>query len=177
MRSFSGKHQHVYFLENNEMVINGVRFLGTTLWTDYVGNGTQNREENMAVINASLNDHKIIRMGERQFLPGDALAMHNTSKKWLSIKLTDFFGGKTVVITHHAPSLKCQHKLYDYSAIATGFLSDMDDLVAQADVWIYGHTHSNLDSKIGDCRLVSNQAGYPNEDLALPFQPEWILEI
>ncbi|RKZ95626.1 MAG: serine/threonine protein phosphatase [Gammaproteobacteria bacterium] len=177
IRSFADKHQHVHFLENDEVIIEDVRFLGATLWTDYVGNGTQSQEANMAVLNASLTDHSVIRSGNRRFLPDDALAIHQTSRVWLTEKLAEQFDGRTVVVTHHAPSLKCQHQFYDYSAIATGFLSEIDDLVAKADVWIYGHTHSNLDTKIGKCHLVSNQVGYPHEDLPSSFRPDWVLEV
>lgn len=177
MRSFADKHTDVYFLENDEVIIEDVRFLGTTLWTDYLGNSTQSQEANMAVINANLTDHRVIRNGDRHFLPDDALEIHLASKEWLTEKLAEQFDGKIVVITHHGPSLKCQHQFYDYSAIATGFWSDMDDLVAKSDVWIFGHTHSCLDVKIGSCRLVSNQAGYPREDMPVSFRPDWIIEL
>ncbi|VAW70408.1 hypothetical protein MNBD_GAMMA10-2202, partial [hydrothermal vent metagenome] len=31
------------------------------------------------------------------------------------------------------------------------------------DVWVYGHTHSNLDLTVKNTRIISNQAGYPSE--------------
>ncbi|KKN18938.1 hypothetical protein LCGC14_0950850 [marine sediment metagenome] len=65
----------------------------------------------------------------------------------------------------------------DDDEIAAGFFSNCDNLVAKADAWIYGRTHSNIDVKIGNCRLVSNQVSYPNEKLPIPFRAEWLFEI
>jgi len=37
----------IYFLENNEVIIDGIRILGCTLWTDYLSNVEINQEEAM----------------------------------------------------------------------------------------------------------------------------------
>jgi hypothetical protein len=31
---------------------------------------------------------------------------------------------------------------------------------SRIDVWIYGHSHTNIDATIGNPRIVSNQMGY-----------------
>jgi hypothetical protein len=61
--------------------------------------------------------------------------------------------------------------------VSSGFVSDLDKLVKKADLWCYGHTHSNLDTMVGDCRLVSNQKGYRHEKIPVPFRPELIIEV
>ncbi len=58
-----------------------------------------------------------------------------------------------------------------------GFASNLDELVKQADVWCYGHTHANFDMLLGRCRLISNQAGYKNEKIPALFQKELIVEV
>ena len=43
-------------------------------------------------------------------------------------------------------------------------------------LWIHGHTHFNVDYKIGQTRVVTNQRGYvdtPNET----FDPSLVLEV
>lgn len=177
MRAMAKYQDNVHFLECDELIIEGVRFLGTTFWTDYLGNGSTNKKSNMSILNQALADHKLITKDSRPFTPDDACLIHMRSKVWLTTKLAESFNGKTIVITHHAPSLCCQHPFFDDQVIATGFLSNCDALVDKADVWIYGHSHSNIDTKIGSCRLVSNQAGYPYERLPMPFRPEWLLDI
>ena len=31
---------------------------------------------------------------------------------------------------------------------------------SRIDVWIFGHSHTNIDATIGNTRIVSNQMGY-----------------
>jgi predicted phosphodiesterase len=177
IRELAKQYEQVHFLELDELIIDDVRFLGTTLWTDYLGNGSDSRELNMSAVESALNDHRLIRNTYRHFTTEDALTLNKAAKKWLTHKLAEPFSGKTVVITHHAPSLICQHPHFQYSPIATGFLSDMDGLVAKADMWVFGHTHANVDTHIGKCRLISNQAGYPMERVPVAFKPEWVIEL
>ncbi|MCO4756185.1 MAG: hypothetical protein KC478_17010, partial [Bacteriovoracaceae bacterium] len=81
-------------------------------------------------------------------------------------KLDETFDGRTVVITHHAPSNKCNHREYGLSPFSSGFVSNYNALIKKATLWCYGHTHSNEDLMIEDCRVISNQARYPHETVA-----------
>jgi len=179
MRKASRDHPLVHFLENDEVIINNTRFLGCTLWTDYLGNNPDQQSLNMAYCGSLLRDHVVIGDKELNFTPAKAQEICRTSKQYLADKLDSDFPGKTVVVSHHGPSLECQHKQYrlQFSDISAAFLSDMNDLVRKADLWVYGHTHSSLDTKIGNCRLVSNQMGYPGEHIPVPFRPNWVVEV
>jgi len=177
MREAASSHQLVHFLENDDVIIDNTRFIGCTLWTDYFGLNPEYQAINMAYCGRLLRDHVVIRDKNKNFTPKDALALCLASKDYLDRKLNASFSGKTVVVTHHGPSLACQHKQYRFSEISTAFISDLDSLVRKADLWIYGHTHSNLYTKVGNCRLVSNQLGYPNEDIPVPFRANWVVEL
>jgi len=161
MRELLSGNDRVDLLERDQIVIDGVRFLGCTLWTDYLA--VEDREASMAVVERQLNDHRVISNGDQPFLPGDALKIHIESRAWLERELQQPFDGKTVVVTHHAPHLQCKHPDFALDSIATAFISDLSPLVEQADIWCYGHTHANLDLQLGGCRLLSNQRGYPSE--------------
>jgi 2',3'-cyclic-nucleotide 2'-phosphodiesterase (5'-nucleotidase family) len=52
------------------------------------------------------------------------------------------------------------------------FHSDLDDLIElnRIDTWVFGHTHANVDEVVYNTRIVSNQAGYPGENVSL-FDP------
>ncbi|MFU8838221.1 MAG: metallophosphoesterase [Thiohalomonadaceae bacterium] len=174
MREFCAGTEGVELLENEARVIDGVRFLACTLWTDYRASG----DPVMAMLEVvgGLNDHRLIRHGEDRFLPEDALALHQASRAWLKQQLAEPFDGKTVVISHHGPHLLCQHPAFPFDHFATAFLSDLSVLVEQADLWCFGHTHANLDVQIGRCRLVSNQRGYPGEGVT-GFDPARVLMV
>ncbi len=174
MRAFAAQHELLHFLENDALVIDGVRFLGCTLWTDYRAVGDPALAK--LVVHERLNDHYLISNGERLFLPEDALALHRESRVWLEAKLAQPFDGKTVVVTHHGPSLLCKHPHFPMDAFGTAFLSDLPELIEQADLWCFGHTHANLDTHVGKCRLISNQRGYENEEM-WGYEPGRVLEV
>lgn len=57
----------------------------------------------------------------------------------------------------------------------SAFASEYGDLIADSriDAWIYGHSHTNIDTEIGGTRIISNQMGYVFEDehLMIGFGP------
>jgi len=176
MRSTAAKSQLVHFLENDEIVISGVRFLGTTLWTNYlVSDETQ--EFSMQMCESDINGHRLIRFNDALFSTARAFQLHQKALKWLSEKLALSYSGKTVVITHHGPSRKSAHPEFGITVISGSFYSDLDELVEKADLWLYGHTHSSIDTKVGNCRLVSNQRGYPREVVPEGFDKLKVIEL
>jgi predicted phosphodiesterase len=161
----------IHFLENNEVVLNDIRFLGCTLWTDYQSSKDLTQEEAMDSLEYRLADHRLIKViNEGQggyFSTRHAWCVHSDSVNWLTRKLYDeSFDGKTVVVTHHGPSKHCEHKLFGHSDFSGAFYSDLPNLVEKTDMWVCGHSHSNLDRMIGNTRLIANQKGYPNENVS-----------
>ena len=178
MRLFAEQPENIIFLDNDVIELNGTRFIGSTLWTDYKLDGRYPVARVMEVIEGCLNDHRLIKFGqEERFTTEHALALHRHAREFLECELAKNYSGQTVVITHHAPSLKCAHPHFAVDEIAGAFISDMDDLVKKADLWIFGHTHSNVDIQIGKCRLVSNQLGYSSERLPAPYRPDLLIDL
>ena len=61
------------------------------------------------------------------------------------------------------------------------FYKEYGELIADSriDAWIYGHSHTNIDTMIGGTRIISNQMGYvfENEHLMNGFDPAKFIEI
>lgn len=167
----------VYLLDENEIIIQDVRFLGCTLWSDYKADPKTNQSDAMMFCGSRINDHHVIRYHDKPFTPVEALALHESARDWLKLKLSEEFTGKTVVISHHGASLACQHKKYSTSPITGAFLSNLDNLIEMADLWICGHSHSNIDTKINVTRLVSNQYGYHGNEVCEDFNAEFVIEL
>ena len=96
--------------------------------------------------------------------PDIAQRWHRHSIKWLSRELAKPFAGKTVVVTHHAPSRRSVPDCYARHPATPAYASACDALVAQADLWIHGHVHQACEYTIGKCRVVCNPRGYGGED-------------
>ena len=150
---------NVTFLDNNTFEMGDVRVLGCTLWTDYRVLGTL-QSQCMQACEMDLNDHFQIRTQEGPFRARQALEDHEYSRLWLERELAKPFGGKTVVVTHHAPHPLSIHPRYIGNRINSGFVSDLTPLLLNVDLWLHGHVHDSFDYKVGRCRVVANPAGY-----------------
>lgn len=170
----AAKDHNVYFLENGQIVLGGVRFLGCTLWTDYAAAG--NAQLAMQAAAEQLNDHRLIRSGGDLFTPQEALVLHRQSRAWLEHALAEPFAGKTVVVTHHGPHMLCQHPRHSITALSAAFWSDLGALVEAADIWCFGHSHGNVQTLWGGCRLLCNQRGYGTEN-QWDFKPDFVFEV
>lgn len=175
-----------WVLDNDAVEIDGVRFLGTTLWTDYqLFGGGEEAAYAMRDAEAYIMDHKKISYGDRGFTTKDALGLHKECRAWLNRKLKAPFAGKTVVVTHHLPSMQSVADRYKKDMTSGAFASNLDHLVEQADIWIHGHTHDNFDYRVGRCRVVCNPRGYVRERYGssgqsvenLEFNPGLVVEI
>ena len=152
-------------LDDAEVVIDGVRFLGSTLWTDFMLQG-DGAPKQLAVDAAQrfMRDFSRIRSGDGNalFTPADAAARFARHAAWLDAKLDTTHAGPTVVITHHAPSPRSIHPRFAGSALNACFVSDAEHLVgaARARWWIHGHTHDSFDYALHGTRVVCNPRGY-----------------
>lgn len=141
--------------------INGVRFIGCTLWTDYCLFGEQYLELAMVACAASLPDHKVIKVnGDTPFSPAVAREIHLQQRKWLRMKLDEPFDGKSVVITHHAPAPGSLHPMFEKNLVSTAFISDLSDMLGVAALHIHGHTHHSFDYDVHGTRVIANPMGY-----------------
>jgi Icc-related predicted phosphoesterase len=170
----------VRVLENDEVVIGGVRFLGCSLWSDFDFAGAENRANSMRLCERMVNDYKQIDASGlgRRLLAGDTRALHLSSRAWLAERLARPHDGPTVVITHHAPIVRALPANPVLAAIGGAFASDLTELMdgAAVDLWVFGHIHRTVDTDVNGTRVLSNQRGYPHEPVA-GFDPRMVVEV
>lgn len=88
---------------------------------------------------------------------------------WLTQELAKPFDGKTIVVTHHSPSSMVVGDKHD-GQFNAAYTNDWPQLIQEADLWVFGHTHESIDVELGGCRIVSNPRGYPGESTGFdPF--------
>lgn len=170
----------VHLLDNDEVVIAGVRFLGSTLWTDFELFGEDLKKSAMAEGKKYLNDFRLIRERDRLFSPARSIQLHKTSRKWLAAKLQKPFPGKTVVITHHLPSAQSVAERYKPILSSACFASNLDELMGASALWIHGHTHDSFNYVLRGTRVVCNPRGYcrtPARPENPAFDPTLVVEV
>jgi predicted phosphodiesterase len=163
-RLSAGSEIHV--LDDDEVIIEGVRFLGTTLWTDFMlFDEGEKRAAAMAEAQRFMRDFSSIRLGESPFTPEASAALFERHAAWLERKLAEPYAGPTVVITHHAPSRKSIHPRFADSLMNACFVSDAEHLIdgSRARLWIHGHTHDSFDYTVNGARVLCNPRGYAKD--------------
>ncbi len=169
----------ITLLNNATLVMNGVRFIGTPLWTDFdaiaLNNGVtelgalmKQRDKAFKAANFYLRKAQMQRSG-LPFLAGEMREEALRCQSWLRAALAEPFDGKTVVITHFAPSLRSADPRYGLTPGTAGFCNALDDLLPHADLWLHGHLHApsdyqsqglRADGSQWRCRVVANPLGY-----------------
>ena len=200
-RVASGLREHAFampnvtLLDNDEVVIQGVRFLGSTMWTDFrlFGSGPAAVGRAMHEARNSMSDFiRNIRYGSGYFTPAQSVELHVAAVAWLTKKLAEPFDGKTVVITHHCPSWGSVAERFKDDWITPAFASDLDRLMGPpVSLWAHGHTHTSFDYERRGTRVIANPRGYcyrfrnPSEHGTretfkcenLEFKPDLVVEI
>ena len=165
------------FLENVRADMDKVRFLGTTLWTDYNGGD----ETIMHDAEQGMNDYYYIQQSGEPLTSEKLLELHRQSLDWLESELAHPFDGQTVVVTHHAPTMKSWYSNADADRDMRryAYCNQLDDLLKQYDIdlWIHGHIHSVSDYRMGGTRVVANPRGYHGHQDIEGYDPYKIIEI
>ena len=165
---------NIQFLDKDVYVFQGVRFLGCTLWADLLIDGEAKAE----AIGKTLNDFRKIRFNESAFDQSHFSELHQEAKAWLEEQLAQPFNGKTVVVTHHAPT--------EWSWIETpnalkkmAYCNDLKPLFHEFEIaaWFHGHVHNMGDYRIADARILSNTRGYLGRRTVAGFDINKVVDI
>ena len=168
--AYNEDHGNVTVLQNRQLIIDNVRFLGCTLWTDFEFHGFLAMDKAMDACERGMPEYKITRNGDHKVTPKEIQRMHHDSRGWLKIMLDTPFAGDTVVITHHAPHPKSILPRYKNDWLTAAFASDCEDLMHRPLLWMHGHTHEPVDYWVGDTRVVSHPRGYFNRKDQVPLK-------
>ncbi len=178
------------WLEREAVVLQGVRFIGCTLWTDFdaltstqaatspvtLGQQLLARDKALRAANFALRKNHTLTAGQPLLADG-VRTLGLQSQAWLRQALSVPFEGKTVVVTHFAPSLRSADPRYGITPGTAGFCNALDDLLAQAQLWLHGHLHCPVDYTASGCRVVANPLGYARKNEQLHFKPQICIEV
>jgi hypothetical protein len=177
------------WLEKRVVVLQGVRFMGCTLWTDFdalttrqaladpagangvtLGEQLKAREKAFRAANFYLKKNHALRAGQ-PMLAEAVREQGLLSQAWLRQALAQPFDGPTVVVTHFAPSLLSADPRYGITPGTAGFCNSLDDLLPLATVWLHGHLHCPNHYVRHGCRVLANPLGYARKGEQEGFQP------
>ncbi len=177
------------WLERAVVVLGGVRFVGTTLWSDFDALGPptdhgaatvtqrlRTREKAFRAANFYLRKTGGTRGGE-PFLAEAMREQALVCQQWLRAALAEPFDGPTVAVTHFAPSLRSADPRYGLTPGTAGFCNALDELLPHARLWLHGHLHAPSDYRHHGCRVVANPLGYARKGEQAAFQPRQLIAL
>ncbi|KIC63703.1 metallophosphoesterase [Chryseobacterium taiwanense] len=174
----ASQDSNVFVLENSFVDIEGIRFHGTTLWTDFSIFG--NPIEYGMICQSVMNDYKKIKRDPSysKMRTIDIFKIHQLSKLWLQESLEEAKGMKNIVVTHHAPSIQSVTEQYKNDPVTSAYASNLEDLIQEYQplYWIHGHIHTPSDYEIGATKIICNPHGYIDEKYN-GYEKELIIEI
>ena len=180
LREECAKFPNIYFLERDIQFIDGVLFVGGTLWTD------MNRGDPLTLhaIGDMMNDFRVIRNDEHGYTklrPAHAMDRYRKTVEYIK-QMVDANGDrKCVVVGHHAPSFQSIGEQYKNDTLMNGgYASDLSEFILdrpQIKLWTHGHMHQTFDYMIGGTRVVCNPRGYESHGEVSGWDPDILIEI
>lgn len=183
----------IEWLEREIVTIGRVRFVGTTLWSDFdvfakseksLTKQLQAREKAFRAANFYLSRNTTLKHGEPML--ADAIReLSLACQAWLRDALLTPFEGTTVAVTHFAPTLKSADPRYGHQPGTAGFCNGLDELLPYAQIWLHGHLHCShnytvkgtLEGRAFACEVLANPMGYQHKGEQKNFIEGFVFEV
>ncbi len=172
-------HQ-IHVLDNKSVVIDGIKFIGSTLWSNFECFGIDAKKDIMDLAD------KLIIKGHHMYEENPYFGQGShprylevNSKKveqwcqeaidFIDYSLKEEFLGPRIVVTHFAPHKKSISEEYMkksnsaedkmYNMLSAFWVNSLDNLMGFSDYWIHGHVHHSFDYQVEGTRVISNPRG------------------
>jgi predicted phosphodiesterase len=158
----SSRHSNLSWLDSELVEIRGRRFLGGPLWFAHAPEGDR--------VKQFMGDFSAIERFESW--------VYDENRRMTELLARELREGD-VVITHHLPSHRCVAPRYVGNALNVFFLCDVEDLIEdrRPSLWFHGHTHEQVDVRVGETRVLCNPFGYVGYELNHRFDERLRVEL
>lgn len=165
------------FLDDQVAYIDDARILGGTLWTRLYNNADR------WFIQESMNDFGLIKINENGYYhklnTQNTDRLHDATTNFFCEELAKPWTGKTIVMTHHLPHLKCVSERFKDNPLNAAFVTDLQYIfdMFDIDVWVHGHTHDSVDTHVGKTRILCNPRGYHGYEINPDFNEDLVFYV
>lgn len=156
---------NVTVLEQDVATVNGIKFVGGTLWTDYGRDPVA-----MEVARSQIVDYREITFGDskvrRRVRPLDMFEVHRQTAKFIFNSCSaDVPGQPVIIVTHMAPHELSIDPAYAHTDLLNkAYYTDLSKSIVvhcrDVKLWTHGHIHRPVDYMLNNVRVLSNPRGY-----------------
>ena len=163
---------NVICVSNSVVRIGSTDFIASTLWSKI------DPMYELDII-TTLLDFKEIRIDGRPMTATDFNRTYDKSIQFIKSSVEKSDAEHIIVATHHVPSFSVCSEKHKGSALTTGFISEQGNWIinSRIDAWIYGHSHTSIESEIWSTKILSNQLGYMKIRESTGFQSAKLFEV
>ena len=146
---------NVYYYYNCVITIEDVDIIVSTLWS-YI------YEENKFICQSGVNDFYVIKYNGNLLTPEIFNNEHKKCLDFIKKSMNESKAKTKIIVTHYVPSDLLNAEEFKDSTINNAFTVDLTDYIKKcgAKYWIFGHSHRNINKKIGETNCICNQFGY-----------------
>ena len=147
------KNIHYYY--NKVVRIVDVDIIMSTLWSHI-------EDKDAPYCEQCVTDFHRIMYGEKQLTYREFNKEHERCFKFIKQSVEHSTAKNIIVVTHHVPSFQLMSPEFTDSMLNGAFTVELDGFIKTSgiDYWIYGHSHRNINKRIGMTQCVCNQLGY-----------------
>jgi len=169
---------NLIILENESIELDGIKILGTTLWTHIPSSEYVQVSKNMC-------DYQCIYVKDSYddtinlITPEQVSLLHKKAVLWLNDEIKKEPEKPIVVLTHHAPLMSGTSDIKHVDEeIKHAYATDLTGLFKEnVKVWGFGHTHYKCNFKYKNTQVVSNPMGYIQHEDTTKYENNFIIEI
>jgi predicted phosphodiesterase len=160
---------NLHVLQNEAVDVDGIRFIGSTLWSNFEGSGITWKDELKKWSKQNIVDFSYMfkenpeEIGPRfiSWNPDDMEQEFNKAYQFLEYELKRNPTENTkFVVTHFAPHKNSVVKQYEGKLHNAYWVNHLPELMGFSDYWVHGHTHNSLDYEVEGTRVICNPRGY-----------------
>lgn len=159
-------YEHVHLLDNESVIIDNIKFIGSTLWSDFELRGLEQKQQSMDWAKFNVVDFSYIFKpnengdGYHNISPEEMVQESKKAQKFIEFELkNNSFEGEKFVVTHFAPHPKSVNPNYTKVDVAY-WVNNLEHLMGFSQYWVHGHTHTSYDYEVEGTRVICNPRGF-----------------
>lgn len=184
---------NVHVLDNESIVIDNIKFIGATLWSNFELEGIDKKKTEMEWAKFNIVDFtyifdKNIDGRYQSISPERMVKLNEDAYKFLEYELKhNPFEGEKIVVTHFAPHKNSIHENHK-NMMNSYWINNFEELMGFSKYWFHGHTHESLRYTVEGTEVVCNPRGHSlrfnissnknfDKELFLPIEIDNVLKI